>query len=182
MKNLAMHIMDIAQNSVSAGAQLIELIIEESVKDNYYRIVIKDNGKGMDKQTAERVTDPFVTSRTTRKVGLGLPLLKQNAERTGGFFQLNSESGKGTEVCAEFVHNNFDRPPAGDLAGYAVLLATANPDIEFIYSHKTDEGIYVFDTREVKEALDGLPINDNSIYASLKELVAENLKEINTSD
>lgn len=182
MKNLAMHIMDIAQNSVSAGSTIIKLTIEESIKANQYRIIIKDNGRGMDSEMTEKVIDPFVTSRTTRKVGLGLPLLKQNAERTGGNFKINSELGKGTLVNALFIHNNLDRPPAGDIAGVVVLLATANPEIELIFTHTTDEGKYIFDTREVKEALEGVPINDNSIYSFIKEMVTENLKEIKISE
>jgi len=182
MKNLAMHIMDIAQNSISAGSTIIKLTIKESIKNNQYQIIIEDNGRGMDSEMTKKVIDPFVTSRTTRKVGLGLPLLKQNAERTGGNFKIDSELGKGTLVSALFIHNNLDRPPAGDIAGVVVLLATANPEIELIYTHITDDGKYLFDTREIKKTLEEIPINDNSIYPLIKEMVTENLKEIKISE
>ena len=126
MKDLSMHIMDIAQNSISASADIIEVEISENAETDLYQIVISDNGKGMTAEYAARVTDPYVTSRTTRKVGLGLPLLKQNAERTGGSMTIKSTVNKGTIVTAKFSLCNFDRPPLGDIAGTMVLLAAAN--------------------------------------------------------
>ncbi len=178
MKDLSMHILDIAQNSTSANADLIEIQIIEKKIDNLLQIVIKDNGKGMSEELASKVLDPFVTTRTTRKVGLGLPLFKQNAERTGGQFNLKSEIGKGTVVEARFVLNNIDCLPLGDIGGVVVLLATCNPGIDFIYQHVTDSGEYVFDTLEVKSVLEDTPINDIKIVTYLKELIYENLMEI----
>lgn len=179
MKDLSMHILDIIQNSVRAKATMTELWIRENLSEDVYEIRIRDNGCGMDEEMVKKVTDPFFTTRTTRKVGLGLPLLKQNAERTGGSMSIKSEPGKGTEINAVFGHSNIDRPAIGDIAGTMVLLTGANPESDFVYTHKTDKGEYIFDTREVKEALEGVPINDSEVLAYLKEMIKENLKEIN---
>jgi hypothetical protein len=178
MKDLSLHILDIVENSISAKATFIEISIEENHLANTYWVTIKDNGKGMSREMLENVTDPYVTSRTTRKVGLGLPLLKMNAERTGGHLSITSEEGKGTEVKALFINDNIDRLPLGDIAGTIVILASANPMIEFVYSHSVDGEQYLFDTREIKEALEDVAINDNHIFKYLKEMINENLQEI----
>jgi hypothetical protein len=178
MKDLSLHILDIVQNSISAFATLIEITIEENHQDNSYWLRIKDNGKGMSQEMADKVTDPYVTSRTTRKVGLGLPLLKMNADRTGGHLKIRSEVGKGTEVEVLFILDHIDRLPLGDMASTIVLLASANPKIEFIYTHTVDDEQYIFDTREIKEVLGEVAINDNHIFKYLKEMINENLQEI----
>lgn len=181
MKDISLHILDIVQNSLSANATMIEISIEENPAKNTYCVRIKDNGKGMTPEMAKKVLDPYVTSRTTRKVGLGLPLLMLNAERTGGHLSITSDYGKGTEVEALFVYNNIDRIPLGDMAGTIVLLASANPLIEFVYTHTANGEQYIFDTREIKEALDEVSISDNHIFKYLKEMINENLQEIKAS-
>jgi len=181
MKDISLHILDIVQNSISANATMIEIGIEESQAENTYTVSIKDNGKGMTPEMTKKVSDPYVTSRTTRKVGLGLPLLMLNAERTGGHLSITSDLGKGTEVEALFVYNNIDRIPLGDMAGTIVLLASANPLIEFVYTHTVNGEQYIFDTREIKEALDEVSINDVHIFKYLKEMINENLQEIKAS-
>jgi hypothetical protein len=181
MKDISLHVLDIVQNSISAKATMIEISIEESQAENTYCVRIKDNGTGMTQEMANKVLDPYVTSRTTRKVGLGLPLLKLNAERTGGHLTITSEPGKGTEVEALFVYNNIDRIPLGDMAGTIVLLASGNPMLEFVYTHTVDDEQYIFDTREIKEALDEVSISDNHIFRYLKEMITENLQEIKAS-
>ena len=178
MKDLSMHILDIAQNSISADATLIRIEIDENAAEDSFRVTIADNGKGMPAELASRVTDPYVTTRTTRKVGLGLPLLRQNAERTGGSLSIESEEGKGTTVSALFSLGNFDRPPLGDIAGTIVLLAAANLKIQFIYKHRTEQGEYIFDTSEVNETLDGMPLSEAGVIRFLKEMIIENLQEI----
>jgi hypothetical protein len=178
MKDLSLHILDIVQNSISAKATFIEITIEEKHLANTYFVRIKDNGSGMTREMLEKVTDPYTTSRTTRKVGLGLPLLKMNAERTGGHLRITSEVGKGTEVEALFIYDHIDRLPLGDMAGTIVILASANPTIEFIYTHVVGDEQYIFDTREIKEALDDVAINDVQIFKYLKEMINENLQEI----
>ena len=154
MKDLSLHILDILQNSITAGAKLIRLEIEEvPVKDNY-SIKFTDDGKGMEANMTQQATDPFFTTRTTSKLGIGLSLLKQNAERTGGNLMINSKPGIGTEVKACFGYSHIDRLPTGDIAGTLALTASSYPAIDFIYSHSTPEGRFVFDTKEIKETLD----------------------------
>jgi hypothetical protein len=178
MKDLSMHVMDIFQNSITADATIISLDIAEDTNKNYLRLEFTDNGKGMTKEIARQVTDPFFTTRSTRKVGLGLPLLKQNAERTGGYFRLESQAGKGTRVFAQFVLDHLDRPVMGDLPGAIALTATANPEIRFNYSHTRNDKKYAVSTSEVKDALGDVPITDPAVYQYLREMISENLTEI----
>ena len=182
MKELSLHIMDIVQNSIVAEASCIEIELIENKSENTYMISIKDNGKGMTNEMLANVSDPYFTSRTTRKVGLGIPLFKQNAERAGGYLTIESEIGKGTLLKAVFQHDNIDRPILGDIAGVIVLTAAANENIRFIYTHKTDSGEYIFDTEEIKEAMDGMSINQSEVIRYLKEMIKENLTEIHYSN
>ena len=182
MKELSLHILDIVQNSLSANSKLIEIEINENFKDNVYSITITDNGIGMNKELLVNVTDPYYTTRTTRKVGMGISLFKQNAERSGGKLTIDSELGKGTVLEAIFEHNHIDRPQLGDIAGVVVLTAISNKNIRFIYRHTTDFGKYIFDTDEIKESLGELNINQAKIMSFLKEMIIENLKEIKYSN
>jgi anti-sigma regulatory factor (Ser/Thr protein kinase) len=181
MKDLALHILDILQNSVTAGATLVKLQVDEIPAKNKYLVKFIDNGKGMDAEMAQHVTDPFFTTRTTRKVGLGLPLLKQNAERTGGSLTIKSEPGKGTEVDVMFVYSHIDRLPTGDISGTLALTVSSYPAIDFIYTHTTPGGTFIFDTVEIKETLGDLPINNPQVIAFMKDLISDNLKEIKAS-
>lgn len=178
MKDLSSHVMDIVQNSVRAEAGKIEIEIEEDLKKDFLTITIRDNGSGMDAETLKKVRDPFFTSRTVRKVGLGIPLLQQNAERTGGYVAIESQKGKGTEIKAVFVHAHLDRPPLGNISNTVVLLIVANPSIHFIYTHRTPKGEYRFDSVEVKEVLGDVPLNDPDIVHALEEMIQENLHEL----
>lgn len=179
MKDLSMHIMDIVQNSLSAEASLVTLCIDEK-RQGEQTIMITDNGVGMTPDMLDKVTDPYITSRTTRKVGLGLPLFKQNAERTGGSFSITSKQGVGTVVVAQFKSEHFDSLPMGDIAGTIVLLVGANPQCNFTYEYKTPQGTYVFDTTEVKKMLDDTPINEVEVLRFLKAMIIENMNEIQT--
>ncbi len=181
MKNIAEHILDIVQNSIRAKAQLITIQLSESVVSNSYELLITDNGLGMDAEICKKVSDPFYTSRTTRKVGLGIPLLKQNAEQSGGVFHLKSEPGKGTEISASFILNHIDRLPVGDLIGSYILLFAANPNLEFKVIHKTDLGNLLFDTREAKEMLGEIPLSASEVRNFLRDWFVENLQAIKAS-
>jgi anti-sigma regulatory factor (Ser/Thr protein kinase) len=178
MKDLSLHILDIVQNSVSAGAKNIVVSIAEDTKKDTLTILIQDDGKGMAPDVVARVTDPYFTSRTTRHVGLGLPLFKQNAEMSGGSFHIESQVGRGTVVKAVFGHSHIDRPPMGDMPGVLMMLVGSNPEIEYYYKHTKDGKEYIFDTREVKEVLEGLPLNEPAVLRHLKEMVRENLREV----
>ncbi|MBO7489103.1 MAG: ATP-binding protein [Bacteroidales bacterium] len=178
MKELAMHVYDLMENSTAANSTEVKLTIRDSLKDNIYAFTIEDNGKGMTPEFMAKVTDPYTTSRTTRKVGLGLPLIKMNTENCGGGMKLQSEVGKGTRLDFWFQHNHWDRPPMGDLAGTIVMLCAAHEDIHIIYKHITDEDEFVFDTDEIHEALDGMSMNDVKVMGWLKDMVQENLEAI----
>ena len=178
MQTLSYHILDIAQNSIRANASRVEISLQEKPSTDSLVFTIHDNGRGMDETTLAKVTDPFFTSRTVRKVGLGIPLLKQNAEATGGTLKIESKEGVGTTLEASFSLSHWDRPPMGDVAGSIVILVSANPDIEFIYRHITEKGDYTFDTEEVKEIMEGVPINDPEIVMALRQMIRENIKEI----
>ncbi len=178
MRDMAMHIMDIAQNSIYANATAITIEVIENKDDDSYVVIVDDNGGGMSREMVSKVTDPYVTTRTTRKTGLGIPLLKLNAERTGGNFHIHSEEGKGTNVKAEFVFTHPDRLPAGDIAGIIVLLIAANPGIEFKYQHVTNKGKYALCTAEINETLEGVSISEPSVVRFLKEMIKENQQQI----
>lgn len=179
MKDLSMHIMDILQNSTRAKATEVTLRVIENPTDDTLTLQFIDNGCGMSPEMVNNVINPFFTTRTTRKVGLGIPLLKQNAELTGGSLHIQSEVGKGTEVTAVFGLTHIDRPPMGDLAGTVVLTASAYPTIRFIFQYKNQNVDYVFDTDEVNEALDGISIQEPEIIQYLREMIEEQINANN---
>ena len=150
MRELSLHILDIAENGVTAGADCIQILVEEARTDDHLKIVIQDNGSGLPPEKREKLTDPFVTTRTTRRVGLGLPLLAVAAERCEGDFKVTSEPGQGTRVEATFRFNHIDRAPLGDMASTITTLILGNSDIDFVYTHIIDGRDFNMDTREIK--------------------------------
>ncbi len=178
MRELSLNVLDIAQNSVSAKATLITVEVIESTKENDLFIGIYDNGKGMDKETLESVKDPFYTTRTTRKVGMGIPLFKMAAEMTGGSFDIESEVGVGTKVKAYFKTNHLDFYPLGDMCSTVLMLITMNLHIDFVYRYKIDEKEFTLDTRNLKEVLGGVPLNEPSISQWIREFITENTKQL----
>ncbi len=176
MKDISMHIMDILQNSIRAKADVVELNVTEDRKADTLTLEFIDNGCGMSEETLANVLNPFFTTRTTRKVGLGLSLLKQNAEQTGGRLEIQSELGKGTNVKAVFGLSHWDRQPMGDLGGTVILTVSAHPEIRFIFRYKSETIDFVFDTEEVNEVLEGASLQDPSIIQDLRELVDANLE------
>jgi anti-sigma regulatory factor (Ser/Thr protein kinase) len=182
MNELALNILDIVQNSVRAGADYIEIVINESASADTLEMKIKDNGKGIPEQLLGLVEDPFTTTRSTRKTGFGLPLLKHHAQLTGGDIGIRSEEGKGTEVTACFRLTHIDRQPLGDIPGVLIILISANPGIEFLYSHKTDKGSYSFSTRETKDVLEMERLDNYSLLTDIKEMIRGNLSALSVSD
>jgi len=179
MRELSMHLMDIIENSIKADADLIIITIEENKAENYLTMTVEDNGKGMDEEFLQRVFDPFVTSRTTRRVGLGLPLLKAAAERCGGKVKITSVPNQGTQIKAYFQHKHIDRAPMGNLAETLTAVIAGNPNVDFVYTHITPEGRYVLDTRTIKEILDEINISNPKVVEWIKKDIAEGLKKIN---
>ncbi len=175
MQEIAMNILDIVYNSIKAKAKLIKILIIDSILENVISVEIIDDGCGMDEATVEKVTSPFYTTRTTRKVGLGVPLFKENVEATGGHFLIESEPGKGTRIMGSFVKDHLDTPPMGDIIATMVTLLQANADIDYLFKYRTDENEFVLDTKEVKQMLDGVPINEPEIIIWLKDYMKEGI-------
>lgn len=182
MKDLSLHILDVVQNSIRAKAALIGIGITECPEKNQLIITITDDGSGMSPEQLQRAADPFYTSRTTRKVGLGLALFKQNAEMSGGMFRLESELGKGTKVTATFELNHLDRPAMGDLTGTLLLLICASGEPDYVFKHQTPSGVFELDTREVKQTLGNVSITHPEVRVFLKEMIRENLEHIKISE
>jgi len=179
MKTLSEHILDIIQNSIRAKATLIEIIVTEDKKKDLCSLIIEDNGCGMNEEILKQATNPFFTSRNTRKVGLGLSLLKQNAEQANGSFNLVSETGKGTAVEASFQLSNLDRPPLGDVWNSYYLTLMSHDDIDINYKHVTENGIFSLKSRELKEMLGDISFMEKEIKKAIIELIKNNLKDIN---
>lgn len=173
MNNLSFHITDISANSLRAGATEICLDIRETPE--MITIRIADNGSGMDGETMARVANPFYTTRTTRKVGLGLPFLIQNAEQTGGRVRLRSAPGKGTEVTAEFRVSHIDCPPWGDLPGTVALLITGNPKVNIRFTYRKGEEVFALSTADLKEAAGEMPLSHPRVAGWVKEMIRENI-------
>lgn len=178
MEEISLNILDIVQNSIKAKANLISITINENTVENKMTVVIEDNGCGMDEEMLKRVENPFFTTRTTRKIGLGIPMFKMAAEMTGGSFEIKSHPGKGTVLTAVFVHDSIDRMPLGDISGTIVSLVQCNADIDFVYKHIYNKNQFIFDTRQFKTTLDGIPINDFSVLGFIREYIDENYSEI----
>lgn len=153
MRDLSLHILDIAENSVEAGARLIGIRIVESRRRDRLTLEIVDDGRGMDRALRERARDPFFTTKKERRIGLGLPMLVQAARAAGGTFSLSSRPGRKTKVRATFQMSHIDRQPVGDIAQSVTVLVAAHPDIDIRYVHKVDGWSYVFDTRDLRAQL-----------------------------
>ncbi|MCC5911600.1 MAG: ATP-binding protein [Clostridiaceae bacterium] len=178
MKELALHILDVTENSIKAHATEIQIIIKEDIIKDLLTIEIKDNGDGMDEDTLAKVTDPFFTTRTTRKVGLGLSLFKTTALQCNGAFKINSKKGKGTTVVASFQHSHIDRAPMGNMEETIVTLITANKDIEYSYTHFSNNNKFEFNTMEIKKILRNVEITETTVLFWLKEYIKEGLQGV----
>ena len=174
MRELSLNILDVAQNSVSAGATRIEIDVLENTGTHILTVRIADDGRGMDEQTVRRLPDPFFTTRTTRKVGMGIPLFKMAAEMTGGTFLIESEPGRGTTVTATFRTDSVDCTPLGDVESSICALATMNEQIDIVYTRAADGRKFVFSSAEIKAMLDGVPLNEPSVMTWLSEYLKEN--------
>ena len=180
MRELSLNVLDIVQNSISAKATVIEIELLEHIEKDLLEINIFDNGKGMTEEQVKSVIDPFFTTRTTRKVGLGIPLFKMAAEMSGGWLDIKSEVGKGTRVYTSYGYSNVDRMPVGDMNGTVSMLIRMNPDIDFVYTHSINEKSYVLDTKELREQLDDVPLDTPDVIEWIEEYLKENDAELTT--
>lgn len=173
MRELSLNILDIAQNSIAAGARLIEIEVAESTEAKELLISISDNGCGMTEEQLTNVLDPFFTTRTTRKVGMGIPLFKLAAEQTGGSLKIESEKGKGTKTSALFRTDSIDFTPLGDVTSTITILISMNTDRDFIYTRKLDSESFELSTVQLKEILEGVSLSEPEVVQWMKDYINE---------
>ena len=178
LPEISLNVLDISENSTRAGATLVSILVKVSHQEDVLTVVIKDDGCGMTPEQAAHVTDPFFTTRTTRKVGLGVPFFKLAAESTGGRFDIHSEPGRGTTVTAVFGLSHIDRMPLGDMNATIHNLIVYHPDTDFCYTYTFNGASFTLDTREMREILDGIPLDSPEVSQYIMEYLKENQQEI----
>ncbi|MFH1114096.1 MAG: ATP-binding protein [Pseudomonadota bacterium] len=178
MEDLSLHILDVAENGIRAGAGLIEIGVEEDLQADRLTVTVTDNGCGMDKEFLAGVLDPFTTTRTTRKVGLGLSLFQQSAREAAGDLTVESAPGVGTTVRVFMSHRHIDRRPMGDMAATVITLIEGNPEVDFVYIHRKNGREYTLDTREIRSELEGIPLNNPQVVGLIRENLLAGLKEV----
>ena len=177
MPEISLNILDVAENSVRAGATLISISAEADTAADTLTVIISDNGCGMTEEQVQRVTDPFFTTRKTRRVGLGVPFFKLAAELSGGRFFIRSEVGKGTDVTAVFGLSHVDRMPLGDMPSTIHTLVTMHEDIDFVYTYRYDEDSFVLSTAQMREILGDVSFQEPEISAYILDYLRENTQE-----
>jgi len=183
LRELSLHLLDIAENSISAGATRIVISVHEDLVADELWLAVTDNGKGMSPEMVANVLDPFFTTRTTRKVGLGIPLLKQAAEACNGFLTVESELGKGTKLTTKFQHSHIDRMPLGNLEDTIITLLLGTPSVNWVFDYQYNDQSFEFDDTEFKEALGDLPLSDFRVIEFLSNTIIHgitNAKNITT--
>lgn len=178
MKELSMHILDIATNSVRAGATQILITVTEDLIHNEFRFDIEDDGKGIPDDILSTIKNPFTTSRTLRKVGLGIPLLDENCRLCDGFLEITSKVGKGTQLKSMMVYNHIDRPPMGDIVNTIIGLMTSNENINIHYKHAYNDHSFEISTKALQEELEDVPLTSISVIQWLREYLTESIVEL----
>ena len=178
MRELTLHLLDIAQNSVSARAASITISVIEDTQADRLHLAVEDDGSGMDADTVQRVVDPFVTSRTTRSVGLGIPLLKAAAEACEGYLEIHSQKGIGTRIDVEFQRSHIDRMPLGNLGETFLTLLVGCPEIHWRLVYQYDSNIFEFDDTEIKQTLEGIPLSEPTVLAYLREVLQDGIAQL----
>ena len=178
MLELASHILDIAENSVRAGARLIEIDIDEDTANDSLSIEIIDDGQGMKQEETKKALDPFYTTKTVRRVGLGIPLLSDAAKRAGGYLRLESKEGKGTRIKATFQLSHVDRQPMGNIISTLIILIAGNSDVDFFYKCRHTDRRFELDTREIRKEIMDVPINHPEILKYIRGVLEEGFSEI----
>ena len=178
MRELSLHILDIAENGITAGADCIQILINEAPDKDLLTIVIEDNGHGMPAEKLQKPSDPFITSRTTRRVGLGLSLLAAAADRCDGKLKIETEAGRGTRIEATFRYNHIDRAPVGDMAATITTLIMGNPQVDFVYTHIIDSKDFVLDTRELKADTQDQSLTDPVLIYHLTQSIRKSIEEL----
>ena len=175
MDDISLHILDISENSIRAQATRIEIILTRDAKNDLFRVEVIDDGRGMDPETLAKVRDPFFTTKG-KKTGLGIPLLAQAAEQTGGTVSIESAPGTGTRVSITFTWSHVDRPAIGSMADTLLTLIAGHPDLDYVYEEREDGRVFRFDTREIKNDLEGVPINTPEALRAIRGMLKEQIK------
>ncbi|MHB0857533.1 MAG: ATP-binding protein [Anaerolineae bacterium] len=178
MRELSLHVLDIVENALEAGATRVCIEIDEDSRRNRLTIRVSDNGRGMSAETLQRLADPFYTTRTTRPVGLGIPLLRAAARRCNGDLTITSQVGQGTEVTAEFERDHIDRAPLGDIKSTLLGTILSHKTCDVQYRHHVDERLFAFDTEEMRRELGEVPLTHPRVRAWLEEFLTEGLAEL----
>lgn len=179
MRELSLHILDLVRNSIEAGANKVTLeIIEDVLVMDTFMIRVTDDGHGMEQKTLDKVLDPFYTSRTTRRVGLGLPLMDMSTKRCQGYLRVTSTPGCGTVVEALYQHSHLDRPPLGSIVDTIMSIVLANPDLDFSYCHTVNQATFSLVTQELIEILGDVPLTQPDVLLWLKEFLTDNVKNL----
>ncbi|MDF2950724.1 MAG: Histidine kinase, gyrase and HSP90-like ATPase [Anaerocolumna sp.] len=178
MTELSLNVLDVAENSLRAKADFIQILLEINSIQDTLTIIITDNGVGMSEQQVVQAQDPFYTTRTTRNVGLGIPFFKYAAESTGGRFSIHSSPGKGTKVQAEFKLSHIDRMPLGDMTSTIYTLITFNIHVDFLYTYIVDDKSFSLDTREFRKILGNIPFHEPEVASFIKEYLEVNKMEV----
>ncbi|HHY92392.1 MAG TPA: ATP-binding protein [Firmicutes bacterium] len=178
MEELALTILDLAQNSLAAGATCLTITVEEDGAADRLTLTVTDNGRGMDPEFVRRVLDPFTTTRTTRRGGLGLALLAMTARQCEGDVSVASRKGAGTTVTATFRLRHWDRPPLGDLPATLVTILAGAPHLDLTYRHTVDGNTFTFSAHTVREELQDVPLNEPKVLVFLREYLEEALRNL----
>ena len=177
MTEISLNVLDVAENSTRAGASLVTILVDVDTAADTLTVTIRDDGCGMTPEQVSRVTDPFFTTRPTRKVGLGVPFFKMAAEATGGSFSITSAVGEGTDVKAVFGLSSIDRMPLGDISTTIQNLIIYHPESDFLYRYTYDGRSFTLDTRELREILGGIPLDTPEVAQYIMEYLTENKSE-----
>jgi anti-sigma regulatory factor (Ser/Thr protein kinase) len=178
LEDISLHILDIVENAISAKAKRVDILVMEDPGKDQLTIEIKDDGIGMDEEIAQKAVDPFFTTRSSRRVGLGLSLMAQATQEAGGSLRIESEPGKGTKVTATFRYHHIDRKPLGNMIETMMTLLLGNPDLEITYAHKKNEKSYRFDSLVLKHQFGDRPLMDPEVIQWVKTHLREGLQQI----
>jgi histidine kinase/DNA gyrase B/HSP90-like ATPase len=178
VKEIALHILDIVENGLAAGATAIDILVDDDVACNRLRVSVRDDGRGMDAGTLAAIHDPFVTSRTTRMAGLGVPLLKAAAEACNGCLEVRSAPSQGTTLAAEFQRDHIDRMPLGDLPGTLLGLVVGRPEIRWCFRYQAGGETFSFDSDPIRQALGDVPLSDPAALRCIRETLEEGVRRV----
>jgi len=177
MKEIALHVLDVVQNSIEAGASRVTVTVDRNSDSGVLTVEITDDGRGIDPERLKAITDPFTTTRTTRRVGLGLSLLAATARQSGGDLVVDSAPGRGTRVTATFRLDSIDRPPLGDMATTVACLMAANPSLRLEYRHSSDGRTFEVTSAGLQSRLDGVSLSNPSVFSFIREYIGSGMRD-----